>query len=35
MNDRQNPVVATMIAGLILVLVVFCPWRIESSGDLA
>lgn len=34
MNDRQNTVVATMIAGLILVLVFFCPWRVESSDDI-
>lgn len=34
MNDRQNTVVATVIAGLLLVTVFFCPWRVESSGEI-
>ena len=34
MNDRQNTVVATGIAGLVLVIVFLCPWRVESSGEL-
>lgn len=35
MNDRQNTVVATTISGLLLVLVFLCPWRVESSGEIA
>lgn len=34
MNDRQNTVVATVVAALILVPVFLCPWRIESSGEI-
>jgi hypothetical protein len=34
MNDRQNTVVATVVSGLILVVVFLCPWRVESSGEL-
>ncbi|MFO7782836.1 MAG: hypothetical protein R6W94_14565 [Spirochaetia bacterium] len=34
MNDRQNTVVATTAAALVLVTVFLCPWRVESSGDL-
>lgn len=35
MTDRQNTVVATTIVGLVLILVFLCPWRIESSGEIA
>lgn len=34
MNDRQNTVVATVVSGLILVVVFLCPWRLESTGEL-
>jgi len=34
MTDRQNTVVATGIAGLVLVIVFLCPWRVESSGEI-
>ncbi len=34
MNERQNMVVATVVSGLILVVVFLCPWRIESSNEL-
>lgn len=34
MNERQNMVVATAVAGLILVVVYLCPWRIESTGEI-
>lgn len=34
MNDRQNTVVATGIAGLVLVIVFLCPWRVKSSGEI-
>ena len=34
MNEQQNIVVATVVAGLILVIVYLCPWRIETSGEL-
>lgn len=34
MNDRQNTVVATAVAGLVLVIVLLCPWRVESSGEI-
>lgn len=34
MNDRQNTVVATVIAGLVLAVVFFCPWRVEPSDDI-
>ena len=34
MNDRQNTVVATTVAGLLLVILFLCPWRVESSGEL-
>ena len=34
MNDRQNMVIATVIAGLMLVVVYLCPWRIESSKEI-
>lgn len=34
MNERQNMVVATVVASLILVVVYLCPWRIESSKEL-
>ena len=34
MNDQQNMVIATLVAGLILVVVFLCPWRIESSGEI-
>ena len=34
MNDWQNTVVATTVAGLCLVLVFLCPWRVESSQEI-
>ncbi len=34
MNERQNMVVATAVAGLILVVVYLCPWRSETTGEL-
>lgn len=34
MNDRQNTVVATVVCGLILIILFLCPWRIESSGEI-
>ncbi|MFP4229501.1 MAG: hypothetical protein ACLFTE_11835 [Salinivenus sp.] len=34
MNDRQNTVVATTVAALILVTVFLCPWRVGADGDL-
>lgn len=34
MNERQNMVVATVAASLILVVVYLCPWRIESTEEL-
>lgn len=34
MNDRQNTVVATVVAGLVLVLLFLCPWRVESTGEI-
>lgn len=34
MNDRQNTVVATVIASLILVVTFLCPWRVETSEEL-
>lgn len=34
MNDQQNQVVASVVAGLLLVVLFLCPWRIESSGEL-
>lgn len=34
MNERQNMVVATVVGGLILVVVYLCPWRIESTNKL-
>lgn len=34
MNDRQYQVVATLVSGLILVVVFLCPWRVESSGEI-
>lgn len=34
MNDRQNMIGATAVAGLILVVVFLCPWRIESSKEI-
>lgn len=33
MNDRQNTVVATVLAALLLGTIFFCPWRVESSGE--
>ena len=35
MTERQNTVVATTLAGLILVTVFFCPWRVEPRDELA
>lgn len=32
--DWQNTVVATVLSGLILVVVFLCPWRIESTGEI-
>lgn len=34
MNERQNTVVATVVAGLIVVLLFLCPWRVESSEEI-
>lgn len=34
MNERQNMVIATMVAVLILVVVYLCPWRIEASDEI-
>lgn len=34
MNDRQNTVVATAVAALVLVVVYLCPWRVESSEEI-
>lgn len=34
MNDRQNTVVATVIAGLLLLTVYFCPWRVQTTGEI-
>lgn len=34
MNDRQNTVVATVVAGLALVLLFLCPWRVESTEEI-
>lgn len=31
MNDRQNTVVATIAAALVLIPLFFCPWRVTSS----
>ena len=33
MNDRQNTVVATTVAALVLVAVFLCPWRVGADGD--
>jgi hypothetical protein len=32
-NDRQNTVVATTVAALVLVTVFLCPWRVGADGD--
>jgi len=34
MTEHQNAVLATTIAGLILVTVFFCPWRVEPRDEL-
>ena len=34
MNDRQQQVVASVVSGLLLVVVFLCPWRVESSDEL-
>jgi hypothetical protein len=34
MDNRQNTVVATVIAGLFLVVVFLCPWRVETSEQI-
>jgi len=34
MNEWQNFVVATGVAGLILVIVFLCPWRIELTDEI-
>lgn len=34
MTERQNTVVATALAGLLLGTVFFCPWRVEPRGEL-
>ena len=34
MTDRQNTVLATTIAALLLGTVFVCPWRVEPSGEL-
>jgi hypothetical protein len=33
-TDRQNTVVATVLASLLLGTVFFCPWRVEPRGEL-
>lgn len=33
-RDWQNTIAATVVSGLILVVVFLCPWRIESTGEL-
>lgn len=33
-TDHQNTVLATTIAGILLVLVYLCPWRIHETGEL-
>lgn len=33
-RDWQNTIVATVISGLILVVVFLCPWRVESTGEI-
>ena len=35
MTDRQNTVLATTLAALVLGTVFFCPWRIEPRNELA
>lgn len=32
--DWQNTVIATVISGLLLIIVFLCPWRVESTGEL-
>lgn len=34
MNDRQNTVVATVVAGLILVPLFLCPWRVGGREEI-
>lgn len=34
MNDRQSQIVATVISGLVLVVLFLCPWRVKSSGEI-
>ncbi|MDZ7660252.1 hypothetical protein [Fodinibius sp.] len=34
MNEHQNIVVATVVCGLILIIVYLCPWHIESSSEI-
>lgn len=34
MNERQNQVVATVVSGLLLVVLFLCPWRVESTGEI-
>ena len=34
MNDRQYQVVATVVSGLLLVVLFLCPWRVESTGEI-
>lgn len=34
MNDRQNTVVATTLASLVLVVVFLCPWRVAPDGEI-
>ena len=34
MNDRQNTVVATVVAALILIPLFLCPWRVSSSEEI-
>lgn len=33
-DDWQNTVLATVVSGLLLVVMFLCPWRIESTGEL-
>ena len=34
MTERQNTVLATTAAALLLGTIFFCPWRVEPSGEL-
>jgi hypothetical protein len=34
MTDHENTVLAATLAGLMLVLVYLCPWRVEETGEI-